>query len=954
MADIESLKRELEEIKAEVETLKEGSLAYRLLREWQASLEAQLTGDGVIAQGAGAKAVGKGGVMVGDNFQGNIYMGEDPAEDEKRLAVYRRWVMQTTSSLPLRGVDVGASDPTGEQKAIGLANVYVDLDTTWSVSDKWLDAGKSPSGSKAMVASEPRRVSVLEAVISAKTSVLLGEPGGGKSTFVNFLAHCLASQALEPEKNWLAHLNGWPKEEVNILPIMVILRDFARYYAGKLPTKAEPGHLFDFIAARLKAQNLGFVLPALGKALDAGQAIVLLDGLDEVPTQAQRIFVRDAVRAFLGRYEKSRFLVTCRVLSYQQPQSGKPDLRLNELPTFEIAPFDQEKIDRFASAWYSELGRMGTVPSEDVSALTARLREAVRRPDLQRLAPNPLLLTVMSLVHAHRGRLPDARALLYEETIDILLWRWEQVKLGGQQDIPRLRQYLLEAGRTDVDLKRILWQLAYEAHSASRPDDNGEALADIPEHRILKALAALKCDEKNPDGDLNWARHVVDLMKTRAGLLLERQPEIFTFPHRTFQEYLAGAHLAAQADFSKLVCGLAQKDMPLWRESILYAAGKLVYVNGDVDKSLALVAELCPSDPHDGDTGWRLAWLAGDVLQEVGLKRVRDSAFGRDLLKRSQTHLKTLLETGKLAPRERARAGNTLASLGDPRFDPEHWYLPNDPTLGFIHVPPGKFIMGSDSSQYDDEKPQHELNLPAYWIARYPVTVAQYRAFIDTCDYKTSNEDSLSGILTHPVVNVNWYDASAYCKWLEEQLVEWAKYARMEREEMDKNELSSFALGLSSGSLHVNLPNEAEWEKAARGTDGREYPWGNQPDPDRVNYYDTGINTTSPVGAFPGGISPYGLFDVSGNVWEWTRSIFGVWNNKKSEVTDVVKYPYRSNGERKELEKSNDYLRTVRGGSWYDIQIDTRCAVRDWSDPHDRYLNYGFRVMVSLHKDKVE
>ncbi len=643
---IEANIQQLEAMKAS------GAMSAELADASIAALHAQLTaytaaliGDGATAQGVNAKAVGKNGILIEGNFQGNIYQGEDPAKDEKRLEVYREWVRRTSSSLPLRGVDVGASDPTSEQKPLGLANVYVDLDTTSRVQKKKKTDKKQAEDSTEedifdqfrKSDDDSRPLAVLESVITNPKLVLLGDPGGGKSTFVNFLAHCLAANALQPEKDWLAHLPGWPQSEAASLPVVVILRDFARHFAEKLPARAEPEHLLQFITARLAAQNLSFALPLIETALDAGQAFVLLDGLDEVPTQAQRLFVRDAVRAFITRHPKNRFLITCRVLSYQPPEKDKPDLRLSELPTFEIAPFDGPKIERFVSAWYAELGNLGSVPAEDVPMLTARLREAVHRPDLQRLAPNPLLLTVMSLVHTHRGRLPDARALLYEETVDILLWRWEQVKLGGHESTPRLRQYLLEAGRTDVDLKRVLWQLAYEAHAAAKPDDSHEALADIPEHHILKALAALKCDEANPHGDLNWARHLVELIKVRAGLLLERQPEIFTFPHRTFQEYLAGAHLAAQADFSTLVSQLAHKDMTLWRESILYAAGKLVYVNGDVAKPLALVAELCPDEASDAETPWRLAWLAGDVLQEIGLKRVRDSVFGRDLLKGATT-----------------------------------------------------------------------------------------------------------------------------------------------------------------------------------------------------------------------------------------------------------------------------------------------------------------------------
>jgi len=121
---------QLEQLKAA------GAMPVELVDASIAALQAQLTtftalveGDGVVAQGAGAKGVAKGGILVEGNFQGNIYLGEDPAEDEKRLAIYLRMVRQATANLPLRGVDVGVSDPTQAQQSIGLANVYVDLDT---------------------------------------------------------------------------------------------------------------------------------------------------------------------------------------------------------------------------------------------------------------------------------------------------------------------------------------------------------------------------------------------------------------------------------------------------------------------------------------------------------------------------------------------------------------------------------------------------------------------------------------------------------------------------------------------------------------------------------------------------------------------------------------------------------------------------------------------------------
>src|SRR6185369_12411226 len=174
----------------------------------------------------------------------------------------------------------------------------------------------------------------------------------------------------------------------------------------------------------------------------------------------------------------------------------------------------------------------------------------------------------MALVHTHKGQLPDARALLYEEPVDILLWRWEQLKLSEEDETPHLRALLTQVGRTDVDLKRALWQLAFAAHQQGGTTDT-EALADLGESQLEKTLKEL-----HPDKSRDWAHQVVEVMKLRAGLLLERAPEIYTFPHRTFQEYLAGAHLAAQPDFAKQATYLVA-EVAFWREVVVLAVGRL-------------------------------------------------------------------------------------------------------------------------------------------------------------------------------------------------------------------------------------------------------------------------------------------------------------------------------------------------------------------------------------------
>ena len=235
--------------------------------------------------------------------------------------------------------------------------------------------------------------------------------------------------------------------------------------------------------------------------------------------------------------------------------------------------------------------------------------------------------------------------------------------------------------------------------------------------------------------------------------------------------------------------------------------------------------------------------------------------------------------------------------------------LPLEPEM--ILIPAGEFLMGSDPQKdkyaKDNEQPQHGLYLPDYYIAKIPVTNAQYAAFLEATGHDQPRHWEgvrlPRGKEDHPVIWVTWHDAMAYCNWLAEK----------------------------TGKPY-RLPSEAEWEKAARGTDGRIFPWGNQWDRKRCNTLESRIDDTTPVGAYPEGASPYGLLDMVGNVWEWTSSLY-------------EPYPYKPYDGRED--PAADSPRVLRGGSWLPNRRLARCAVRYGLNPDFRSSDHGFRVAAS-------
>jgi formylglycine-generating enzyme required for sulfatase activity len=246
-----------------------------------------------------------------------------------------------------------------------------------------------------------------------------------------------------------------------------------------------------------------------------------------------------------------------------------------------------------------------------------------------------------------------------------------------------------------------------------------------------------------------------------------------------------------------------------------------------------------------------------------------------------------------------------------------YWESNYQDGIVMVYIPPGEFMMGQTveekewlidqigekdyNSYYANETPLHKVYLAGYWIGKYEVTFAQYDRYCKETKIEKPSDVGW-GRENRPVINVSWIDAAAYCEWLSQKT-----------------------------GLKFKLPTEAQWEKAARGNDQRKYPWGpREPDKNLANF-ERIVGKTTPVGSYPAGASLYGLLDMAGNVWEWCSD----WYETDYYKNSPPKNPTGSNS-------GSD--RVIRGGGWYDMARDLRCASRGSDGPSYRVDSLGFRL----------
>jgi len=779
----------------------------------------------------------------------------------------------------------------------------------------------------------------------ADAVVVLGQPGAGKSTLLDYLALVFSGAIDHSIQDRVGRL----------FPMFARLRDLGRKGSGGAP-------LLDVLRCSVRGGQApeGY----FERKLERGGCVVLLDGLDEVLDREHHDHAVREIQGLVMRYPKNRYVVTCRVAGWR-----------NQLPgfrTYEIRDLSDDDIRKFVGVWYREVLRKKALDALEPGAPDRRVQEAEKqaRADaagqaealwrglqknepLRLIARSPLILSLITLVHYYRQTdLPRGRSRLYEQCLEVLLELWDS--LDKRLEMP--------GGPSLKDKLLVLKSVAFHFLQNELVDISGQELSAVIEPILPSLTAPISAAE------------LIAQIRERSGILVERAIGQYAFAHRALHDYLAAAHVVENEMYELLS---EHADQEPWREVILIAVGL-----APGDRARVLVDELRSGNDDDG-TGLVLAGLSlaedvqvpqdmrarvGDELikmlvnTDTGPGQVRvwkalvaaDASaarvFLRDVLEGKMPELRTqllsllpelaseldsgfaslLLEFSLSAQESVKNRVNVLSALArtDGTLTEDMWKelaglrrsedkalraaatwawceLGRYEELGLVKVEAGDFIMGSDKNvdmqARDNEMPQHVVFLPTFYIGKYPVTAAEFQAFAEESGHSAwRGKAKKPGKETLPVTNVTWHDALAY--------VEYCGYT---------------------------LPSEAEWEKAARGTDGRIWPWGDRWERRRCNSLESlGIGRT-PVGRYsPAGDSPYGCADMAGNVWEWTRSTY-------------TEYPYEKDDGREGLEGDDSTIRVLRGGS-FDLDRDgVRCAFRSSIYPNSRLADSGFRVVSS-------
>jgi formylglycine-generating enzyme required for sulfatase activity len=835
-----------------------------------------------------------------EDLRGSVYAALSEWSREHRLAErplprvcdpnrYLHALLQETSHIDIRGLQV----ESGKAQRFPIDELYIPLKTIPADEPQTSQQGcRGKEEPKSHM--EERKPIELHVALRHRTLVILGDPGTGKTTFLRRIAYGICNSQLE--------LGGRTTDETlgldeQAFPMLIRISELAEHIEaccgekGAPNAQTSPAWLPHFMAARSIEEKSGLDREFVDEVITSGRAVFLMDGLDETTTREQRESVVELMMEAARHFEKCRFVVTSR------PPAFEGKAVLPDFTQVRIEPLEYVAIEGFLTRWCMGLFTRG---EKQAQQHCDELLKAVRsRSKIRRMARNPVMLTALAVVHWHEKRLPEQPADLYESIITWLSRSRERRpgRLPATTCVNRLQELALAMQRhPDGRQVQVSRRWAAEQIAGEWPSS--------PERSRINAAEQFLVEEE------------VD-----SGIVVRRGDDI-QFWHLTFQEFLAARAITARPDQEQRGIILEPLDQPhiyqpSWREVVLLLAGVL-YKQGHrkVDAFIMAVLESVRDGAPLADQA-RCAGLLGAAVRDLSAVGYRPTDLRyQELFDRVMGIFDADRAEG-IDIHDIIAAAEALGQAGDPRFA--------DAALddNWVTVPASEFFMGAqdkDSSKpnydreaSDRESPVHRVNLSAYRIARHLVTVGEYRRFVEADGYADKNVWTEGGLgkwsmpdgweeqLEHPtrgVVGMSWYEAAAYAAWTK-----------------------------------CRLPTEAEWERAARGLDGRRYPWGpGETDPLRLNYDESGIGCPTPAGVYTRGATPEGILDMAGNVWEWCSDWLG-------------KYP--KVGAKNPQGPPSGPGRVSRGGSWPSNCWGCRCSCRRSDDPDVRDNEIGFRLASS-------
>ncbi len=887
-----------------------------------------------------------------------------PENWERHQRYLRRMIINKLNRVSLTDI---TEELPGEKRSVELLNIYVplpvDMSVTikvsetdrYSITDWWVKTEKSETAADkatpeelrekrlrewyALKVTEPELKLLIEDVqkqlrVRAKTlsekgfrpeqnwymeahdaanvqprMVLTGNPGSGKTTFLKHLAICLAGDQLGHDRANRETLRLWTLPAYT--PVFVRLRELVSKQFPQTTTLATSAHFEDYLLSLLREEKQETYFDDLRRQLENGNAIILLDGLDEVPdavTKERRDQIIGFMDALKNDYEKCRIVITSRPYAYNG------DWKLDDFGQTALIPLHDNRIYELAKALYSQV-MPDTAVDQEAQQFVETLMERVKDTELRN---TPLLFTMFAALWLRnrdlspKQRIPEQISQLYSRSVDLMLERWTK------KDIETGRCVADLFGLTSQELRRALEIVAFEVQS----EQGSQPRADFRLGVLLEAFHAAK------GGAVPHYAEALDYLEQRAGLLTSEAPRHYRFTHLSFQEYLAGCYLAMEDQFPAEITRQIQKAAGRWRNVVPLLADEITARGGNLMPLVQALVEIpvdrtrLPDAPQ-----WEMVDYARTLTEKFSLQLTRVEQ------QKLCEHLTAVVEAGALPPASRAAAGRQLAVLGDPR--PGVGVKDGIPDIVWCEIPGGPFLFGSnrekDKRAGNNEPDQHEVILPTFSIAKYPITYAQYEAFVEDKGYEKRDYWTKAGwqwkgdklhpewgwndpewhLSNHPVVGVTWYEAVAFCNWLSAQV----------------SPLQTVGEG---AEVRFRLPTEAEFEKAARGDTNWIYPYSDEFDANKGNTRETGIGRTSAVGMFPDGASRHGVLDMSGNVWEWSLS---PWANSYEPHTAA------------QVEVEGAAVRVLRGGSWGSIRGAARVSFRNGDDPGSRDFGIGFRVV---------